>query len=466
MKAHKFISYSTLLICLLSVGHARANQSCAALFSEDSFVQEVKSAEEKEADARIHGYELAADITEAIRSNPAGFSHRNVEKAIIDNLGDLSGQASKYLEKTNLWTKSTDLQVSMDELSHALADFSDAAKRYKKLSDPGMLDKLKGFFDKEGPKKRRLADLIESIRGSRHRVRTTRRRLNKVMDEFEKLKVKFSKHVVIMEDSLDVIKNAIIAIDLEPLLTPDQRSEAHFQLTRFLDSVAGSIANCGLSLAMLKEQYTQTDHMIKLNEGQINTIIDSMAVKGISQDVFKEPFFSKDLIDKNPNIRPDIVTIFFSGNTPEQINNHLYDLIIKSNDQKLNPDEMLIILKLMPRGSASRSAWTEILKDMNQQQANGEFVYGQRWEDQKDYRSSDILILYELEKRFVPSTSHQPVHIDKAEFERVRDYIDDVLDASVSFQKDGLSNKFRHSVKQFILDRSDQLISNIDQSIK
>jgi hypothetical protein len=449
MESFKKILFVQLLIVLASPAYATTmRMTCEGFLSEHNISKEAREEQERNRayEIRIQSEELAADVVDAIRANPHGFSHRDAEKAIIQNLGDLSGMASHYLEQSNHWAHSEELKVSLAKLNYALASFTSAAKRYEDLKNPGLKGKFLGLFNKQAMTERRLADVVDEIRTSRHMVQTTRESLNQALDSFEALKVQFGQHLAKMKDSIAVLEAATNLVQIDSMLNDQERINAHYALSKYLNSVATSITSSETSLSMLQTQYASTDMAVKHSEGQIRALVDAMASKGVMAGIFKPPYYVKEELEKNPHVRREITEIFYSDMSDTEKIKQLSTGVFYN----LTIEEILVVTKLMPKGNDARTSWNAFLVALSKTQKYG------TWVDADAVRSTDVEILFKILMMTGPKA--ETLTIDRAEFARLKDYVSDVLDHSQTLNKDGMQNKFKTAIRSYIMDLTDELL--------
>lgn len=409
----------------------------------------------------ITGQELAADIIEAMLNNYSGFNHRDAERAIINNLGDLSEEASYFVLQSNLWHNSSELKMAMTELNYAADDFISATKSYKKLSHPGLFSQMfhrLPFLNKEAMKERRLKDLIQSLQMSRHQAKIAINNLNRVMSSFEVLNQNFAVHYVKMKQSIDILQSAISSIRLSSELQEDQQVKAISVLETYLRNVTTSMTTSVFGLNALYMTFTNQDFAIKSRDAQLKVAMDLMLNFGISADVLRTPFYVQESLDINKNVRSIITDIFYSGKTQAEIVQNI-SFFLNSLPSTLSIDEMLIILKLLPKGTSSRSvsAWTELLTVMsNYKDPNSQIAIfsndGTPWVEKDQLRSQDIGVIFKLFSLNLNSVRQDTTTsaVDASEFLRFYDYVDDILSTTESFKKDGLNGKFKKSIQGYI----------------
>ncbi len=413
---------------------------------------------------RITGQELGADITEAMLANPAGFNHRDAEKAIIDNLGDLSEQATHYVTQSNLWHNSAELNTSMTEMNYATDDFLSASKSYKQLAMPNYFNRvleMLPFGSKAELRQRRLNDLVQSLQISRHRNRIAREKLGTIMTTFETLNKAFAAHYVKMNRSIEILQSAISYIRLGHELDEDLKLRAISTLEIFLRNVTTSMTTSSFGLNALFLTFTNQDFAVKTRGSQINVAMDLMLNLGISANVLKDPFYVQEVLGKNKNVSIGIMNAVYSGKSPDDVI-HAFWRTLAPKQFLLSTDEILVMLKLLPKGTSARAvnAWSELLPALSDYKdpSNGTAIFsndGSKWVENNQSRSIDLGVLYLLlvhPMNSKPLTANARTKaIDPSEFLRFFDYVDDVIAASESLKIDGLNGKLKKSIRDYFL---------------
>ncbi len=480
--ANRFASRNAILGVLVmaslsATSPSSASMACADLFAGESKSTSLSASEiiqnfeselaivenDPQYEIKITGQELAADIVEAMLSNPSGFNHKDAENAIHNNLGDLAQIASDYVRDSNLWVNSSQLQKSMAELQYATDDFLSAAKRYQNLSSNSFFTRLKNFsFGGSGLKERRLKDLVQALQLSRNRVAVARNDLDTVMISFETLYKNFAGHYIKMQRSIAVVQGAIDEITIGGRLDAEEKSKAQVVLQRYMQNVTTSIGTSFIGLKALHMTFTNHDFTIQMRESELKTATDLMLNAGISAGILHVPFYVESSLKNNRYISADLIEIFYGGHSPEEIIQMLTVRLERSSQISLQ--ELLVTLKLMPKGSSVRSNWDNLYSTMGRYQNPTTRQYpfnndGAEWKNNGNLRSQDIILLDMLFQKvyaYDPDSS-----IEQSEYLRIPDYVDDILEASQTLKKDGLNGKLRKQIQAYIEMRSEVVAKHL-----